>query len=276
MAYTAPNRGLIRPWDLRKNRYVHRKAVMTVSGTTASAHVTIPGPGRLIAIQYGKVSTGPEVYANATSGALVIKADSADGVQIWTDGDLSSAQDGPVALGTTAVDEARGATAATDGFSGGFPVRGGVALSISSGTAAEVIVVDMLFRLCTYAQVRLRPTGSAGSATDTVTLNLGNAGVLAALAIDFGASVPATADLTIYADDASAGTALFTSTNSATDLAPSLLGAPGKDEAIGATAATDGTECGNMFKKKLLVKIAQGDPFTTAGNDTLVELWIDD
>lgn len=276
MAYTTPNTGLIRPWNRRKNRYVHRKATLTVVGTTASATISVPGPGRLVAIQYGKQSTGPEVYAAATSGVLTIKAESTNGVQIFTDGDLTSVQDGPVPVGTTAVDEGRAATAATDGFSGGFPIREGVFVAISSGTATEVIVVDMLFRLCTYAKVALHPTGSAGSATDTVTVDLGNAGVLAALAIDFGASVPATADVTIFADDATAGTALFTSTNSATDLAPSLLGAPGKDEAINATAATDGTECGNMFKRKLIVKIAQGDPFTTAGNDTTLELWIDD
>ncbi len=278
MAYTLPNRRVIRPWDLRRNRYIHRRARLVVNSSgAASATVVFPGPGRVIAVQYGILGTnGGDDYGAATSGTLVFKADSLDGAQIWTDGDLSSAQDGPLPVGTVAKDEARGATAATDAFSGGFPIRGGVYVVIASGTEAEVVTVDILVRLCTYVALNMTAdSGADGSATATRIVRLGNAGVLAAVALDFQ-NMPATTDVTIYADDASNGTALFTSTDSATDLAPSLIGRPGADEAINASAATDGTECGNMFKKQLIVKFAQGDAFTSANERIIVELWIDD
>lgn len=292
MAYTVPNRKLIRPWEKNgRKRYRIYTATLKVgttiaqvatgggvtAGTTGVANAVIPfrGPGRIVGVQYG-VKSAPDTYGAATGGALTVKAETTAGVQIFTDADLTSVKDGFVPVGTTAVDEARGVTAATDAFSGGFPVRGGVFVAIASGTDGEVVTVDFLVRHTTYARCELYPVGAAGSATVSSVLRLGGPGVLSAIAVDFGASVPATADLTVTADDASTGTALFTSTNSATDLAPSLIGSPGADEAIAATAATDGTEAASGFKDSLIVKLDQGDPGSTAGNTSIVELWIDD
>lgn len=286
MAYTTPNIGLIRPWQSKgRRRYGIYSASMLVGGsddaggtfatTTANKTIKVP-PGRIVGVQYGK-RTAAETYAAATSGALTTKAESTAGVQIFTDAALTSVQDGFAPVGTTAVDEGRAATAATDGFSGGFPIRGGIFSSIASGTDGERIVVDYLVRHTTYAKVFLRAVGSAGSATASYVLDLGGPGVLAAVAVDFGSALPAaTTDLTITADDATTGTALFTSTNSVTDLAPSLIGRPGLDEAVNVTAATDGTEACNGFKKLLIVKIDQTDAYAGATTDTLVELWIDD
>ncbi len=287
MAYTLPNTGIIRPWTKSKNRIIHRRAQLTVGGSgigggstgTASLTVGIPTPGRLIGITYGKQNLTDSLSGApvaATGGALVIKAETTAGVQIFTDADISSVPTTPpLPVGTTAVDEAGAATAATDAFSGGFPIRGGVFCSISGGTDTEVIFVDMWFRLCTYAHVDLvAQAGADGTGTVTRFLNIGNAGSLAAIAIDYQ-NTPATADLLIKADNTN-GTTLFTRSNSNTDLAPSLLGRPGADEAIAATAATDGTEGGYFFKQGLFFDLAQTDIFTGGNEITVVECWIDD
>jgi hypothetical protein len=286
MAYAALDKlGLIRR-NRSKSAIIHRRAVLTVGGaagagygggatTAASLQMTTP-PGRLIAIKYGAPdATTNEPIGALTGGALVIKADTTGGAQIWTDGDLSSQTDVPLPVGTTAVDEGGAATAATDGFNGGFPVRAGVFLSITGGTDTEVLYVDMWFRLCTFAQVVL-VSQSGADATGVVTqrLDIGHAGVLAAIAIDYQ-NTPAGADLLIKADNTN-GYTIFTRTSSQTDLAPSLLGRPGADEAINASAATDGTECGNVFRRGLFFDVAENDIFTSGNEKIIVECWIDD
>jgi len=287
MAYTTPNTGIIRPWSSRHHRrYIHRRIQLTVGGsgigggatTTASDTIKVP-PSRLVGITYGKQNTTDSeagAPVAATSGALVIKAESTAGVQIFTDADISSVPaTPPLPVGTAAVDEAGGATAATDAFGGGFPIRGGVFASISSGTDTEVIYVDLWFRLCTYVKLDLTSqSGADGSGAVTRLVDLGGAGTLAALAIDYQ-NMPATTDLLIKADSTN-GTTLFTRSNSATDLAPSLLGRPGADEAINATAATDGTESGYFFKRGLFFDVAQADAFTSGDERIIVECWIDD
>lgn len=286
MAYTVPNTSIIRPWTKTKRRYVHRSMRLEVGGagkgggatTTASDTIDIPCPGRLVAISYGKknatdATAGAPVAA--TGGALVLKAETTAGVQIWTDGDISSVNTVPLPLGTTAADEGGAATAATDAFSGGFPVRGGVFGSITGGTDTEVIYVDMWFRLCTYVKLSLSSqSGADGSGAVTRFVDLGGPGVLSALAVDY-TSMPATTDLLIK-NDSTNGMTLFTRSNSNTDLAPTLLGRPGADEAIAATAATDGTESGNAFKRGLFFDVAQADAFTTGDEAIVVECWIDD
>lgn len=276
MPYTAFGRDiLVRPWKYSKNRYIHRSVTLTVSGGgTASGVIPVPGPGRIVGVQYG-IKTGPEAYGPATSGTLTL-VDGFDGVTKFTDTTLTAAQDGYAPVGTAALDEGGAATGAADGFSGGIPIRGDIKANIASGTAGEKITVDVLVRLCTYARVSLRPSGSAGSASDSRVLRLANAGVLAAIAIKYGSGVPASADVTITADDASSGTVLFARTNSATDLAPTLIGRPGLDEAAAATASTDGTEACNGFKRQLIVAVAQADPTVDATDHVNVELWIDD
>lgn len=287
MAYTLPNTGIIRPWTKSKNRYIHRRAQLTVGGSgqgggstgTASDVVSIPSPGRLIAVTYGKQNLTDSLSGApvaATSGALTLKAETTAGVQIFTDADISSVPTTPpLPVGTTAVDEGGAATAATDAFSGGFPVRQGVHAAISSGTDTEVIYVDLWFRLCTWFKLELSSqSGADGAGAVTRALNLGNAGTLAALAIDYQ-NMPATTDILIKADNTN-GTTLFTRTSSNTDLAPSLLGRPGGDEAINASAATDGTESAYCFKRGLFFSVAEADAFTTGNEKIVIEGWIDD
>ena len=287
MAYTLPNIGIIRPWEFSKNRYIHRRIQLTVGGsgkgggatTVASDTLGIPCPGRLIGITYGtqnltdSLSGAPVV---ATSGALVLKAETTAGVQIFTDADLSSVPTTPpLALGTTSLDEAFAATAATDAFSGGFPVRGGVFATVTSGTDTEVIFVDCWFRLCTYVKLELSAqSGADGTGAVTRLVRLGNAGTLSAVAVDYQ-NMPVTTDILIKADNTN-GTTLFTRTSSATDIAPSLVGRPGSDEAIAASAATDGTDSGNFFKQGLFIDVAQADIFTTGDEKIVLEMWIDD
>lgn len=283
MAYTLPNSGIIRPWDHRRKRYIHRKMQLTVGGSgkgggstgTASDVIDIPSPGRLVAIRYGAPAAIGVAGAALTGGALVLKAETTAGVQIWTDGDISSVPTIPKPVGTTALDEGAAATAATDGFSGGFPVRGGVFGSISGGTDTEVCDVDMTFRLCTYVKLDLvSQSGADGTGAVTRYVDLGGAGVLAAIAVDYQ-NMPATTDILIKADQTS-GMILHTRSNTLTDLGPTLLGSPGADEAINATAATDGTECGLAFQQGLFIDVAQADIFTGGNERIILEMWIDD
>lgn len=280
MAYTVPNAGIIRPWNYSKNRYIHRTVMLTCPTPTATIEqaVSIPCPGRLVAVMYGDDNRTDryDFGTTLTSGALTIKADTADGAQIFTDADVSSTVSvRPNAIGTTAGDETNAATAATDGFSGGFPVRGGAYVSFTSGTAGEILIVDMWFRLCTYVKTSLSSaSGSDGSGIMTKTINLNNAGVLSAVAVDYQ-NMPATTDILVKGDTTN-GPVLWGNASSATDIAPTLVGGPALDEAIAAGAATDGTESGNAFMRGLFVDVAQADAFTTGDEQIIMEFWIDD
>ncbi len=287
MAYTLPNTGIMRPWNYSKNRYIHRRIQLTVGGSgkgggatgTASDTLGIPCPGRLIGITYGKQNLTDSLSGApvaATGGALVLKAETTAGVQIFTDADISSVPaTPPLPVGGAAIDEGAAATAATDAFSGGFPIRSGVFASITGGTDGEVIFVDCWFRLTTWVKLELSSqSGADGAGAVTRSVPLGNAGTLAAIAVDYQ-NMPATTDLLIKADNTN-GTTLFTRTSSATDIVPSLLGRPGADEAINATAATDGTESGYLFKQGLFFSVAEADAFTTGDEKIVIECWIDD
>ena len=116
--------------------------------------------------------------------------------------------------------------------------------------------------------------GADGTGAVTRSVPLGNAGVLAAIAIDYQ-NTPATADILIKADTTD-GMILHSRASSQTDLGPTLLGSPGADEAIAATAATDGTECGLAFQTGLFVDVAQTDIFTSGNERIILEMWIDD
>lgn len=274
------NKGIVKHRKGRK--YVHRQLALTVdSGGAARGQVSVPGPARLIGVRYGKFdTTHTKARSAATSGALTVYADYADGSntgrQIFTDADLSSVNGSIIPVGTAAMDESEtGATAATDAFSGGFPVRRGAGAVIASGTEAEVIYVDFLFRMCSYARFDLiSQSGADGSGAQTTVINWGGPGVLAAAAFDYQ-NMPATTDIVVYADAAD-GLVLCTDTNNATDIAPKLLGRPGADEAAAATAATDGTEAANFFQRSLHVTMAQADAFTSGDEKVVCEFWIDD
>jgi hypothetical protein len=287
MAYTLPNTGILRPWNYSKNRYIHRSMVLTVGGSgkgggstgTASDTISIPCPGRLVAISYGKQHATDKLAGAPvapTGGALVLKAETTAGAQIWTDGNLASVNTAPLPVGTTAKDEGNAATAATDGFSGGFPVRQGVFGSITGGTDGEIIYVDMWFRLCTWIKLELiSQSGADGSGVVTRSVPLGNAGVLSAIAVDYQNITAGTCDFTIK-NDSTNGMTLFSTTDSVVDVPPTLLGRPGADEAINVTAATDGTESGNAFKTGLFFDVAGSDAFTSGDEKIIVECWIDD
>lgn len=281
MAYTLPNIGVIRADKGGKNRYIHRQVKLTLNGSgAANAMVNIPVPGRLIAVQYGVPNATDSlgvVGDGLTNGALTILAETSAGVTVFTAADISTEVVRPTPVGTTAIDEGAAATAATDGFSGGFPVRGGVYVAVASGTAAEVVQVDLWFRLCTYVKGELvSQSGADGSGAVTQTVRIGNAGVLAAIALDYQ-NMPATTDISIKADTSN-GPVLFINhaTGSNTDQAPTLIGGPGMDEAAAASAATDGTECGSAFKTGLYIAVAQADAFTSSNEKIIYELWIDD
>jgi hypothetical protein len=245
-------------------RDVTTTPVGSAGSAAATAQIGIPHPGRLIAIK--------TVSSATQAGTLVIKRDTTDGVQVWTDGDISS-DVALSAIGTAAMDEAAGATAATDGFSGGFPVVSGVHLTYASANAVAH-TVSMLFRLCTYFYVDLvSQSGADGSGVVTKFVDLSGPGVLTALQVDYQ-NVPATTDILIK-NDSTNGDTLFTRTSSLTDIAPKLLGAPALDEAINAGAATDGTEAGAGFHRGLFFDVAQSDAFTSSNERIIIECWCD-
>jgi hypothetical protein len=282
----------MRPWNYSKNRYIHRQVIMTVgagfdpaTGTTAAtgtaaASVSIPCPGRLVSVQYG-VPHATDHYGvvgnGLTNGALAIKAETVAGVNVYAESDISAELIVPTPVGTTAIAEDAAATAATDGFSGGFPIRGGVYLGITGATDAEVVQIDMWFRLCTYVKGDLvAQSGVDGAGIVLRTIKLGNAGVLAAWSLDYQ-NTPSTADVIVRADSTN-GPILVRNhaTGSQTDQAPKLIGMAGVDEAGNASAATDGTECGSAFKSALYIDVAQTDAFTSSDEKIVYELWIDD
>lgn len=253
-----------------RSNIIHRRIECRPVGADGSAAFTGTlgtGPGiiRAIAIDYQNQPATTDV---------VLKADNVNGATIFTR--ANSATDlAPTPVGTTAVDEGRAATAATDAFSGGFPVRGGVYIDVAQGdgqtSGDELIFIDIWYQACEYIRRTTNPVGGAGTSVVTDTVRLARAGNLVALAIDF-TNQAATADCVIKADS-SAGETLFTSTNSATDLAPSMLGRPGADEAGAVTAATDGTASGNVFRTGLYIDVAQADDSTNGAKPIVFEFW---
>src|SRR5262245_24938344 len=135
MAYITPNIGIVKA--ARGPRIIHRRVTNVVGAAGGNATGVAAGqivcpPGRLIAVDYGKqhATDFAGIPTALTSGALTVKCDTSAGVQIFADSDLSSVPTAPSPVGTTAVDEGRAATAATDGFSGGFPIRSGLSVAV--------------------------------------------------------------------------------------------------------------------------------------------------
>lgn len=270
MAYTTPNQKLIFP--PKGNRYLYKKVFLRPTGADGSAVATKQvwtPPGRIIALA--------TTYANqpATTDTL-IKADNTSGVTLYTAADATNITARPV--GTTAFDEGHAATAATDGSSGGFPIRSGFFVDIAQGdgqtSGDETVTIDVWIRLCTYLKMDLvAQSGADGTGAVTRFVDLHGPGTLSAYTIDYQ-NTPATADLLIKAD-ATGGLTLVSRANSQTDAAPGALGRPGADEALNAVAATDGTESGNVFKRGLFFDVAQTDIFTGLNERIIVECWID-
>lgn len=93
-----------------------------------------------------------------------------------------------------------------------------------------------------------------------------------AVAIDYGSGVPATADITVKADNLN-GATVFSRANSATDLAATLVGAPGVDETRAALAATDSHGPGIFARDGFYVAVAQADPFVDETDIIYVDVW---
>lgn len=256
---------------------VHRRFHVTTTGSAGSATgsqtLAVPsGRVRAVAVDY-------HASAPATTD-LTLKADG------LADGSTGNAlltvtntnTDIPVrALGSpNAVDEGRAVTAATDATDGGGFVKHNLTVSIAQADAlTNCAIVDVWVDVLHVERVTLRPLGADGSAVDSKTVRFARAGVVVGLAVDF-ANQPATADLTIKAEDTN-GYTMFASANSATDLGPVpvALGIIGIDEANGALAATDGSAGGAPFKNGVFVDLAQADNFDGAGNEEVfVDLWI--
>lgn len=270
MAYVLPNASQ-RIVEAVGPRIIHRQARITTTGSAGSAagtaHIPLP-PGLIKAVAVTHHASG------AATTDTVLKADSTDGVTIFTQGNSATSLTArPV--GTTAVDEGRAATAATDGFGGGFPIRSGVFVDVAQDDAlTEAVIVDLWLQRTSYVNLELvAQSGADGAGVVTRTVDFHGAGNLVALALDFQ-NEPATTDVVIKADNTS-GLTLFTSANSLTDLAPSLLGRPGMDETAAATAATDGTGAGNVFKRGLFIDVADADAFTSSNEKIILELWVE-
>jgi hypothetical protein len=275
MAYALMNKGITRP--PKGKRYVHRRVVLRPVGADGSAvateQVRLPCAARLVALSID--------YQNQPATTdLLIKADTTNGVTIFTRANSATdlAQTAIAAPGlhstrTTVVDQGihQGA--------GGFPVRGGVFIDVAQGdgqtSGDEQIIVDLFFRLCTFAQITLvAQSGADGTGAVTRTVDLQGAGVLAAVALDFQ-NMPVTTDVLIKADDTN-GATLFDSTSSLTDVAPTALVSTAVDEGGAATADTDAGEGGLAFKRGLFIDVAQADIFTSGDEKIIAELWIDE
>lgn len=249
---------------------IHRQVRLTSTGSAGSAVATafqgLP-PGRLIALKVDYHASAP-----ATTD-LTIRRDSSSGTALFTN--ANSATDVPMrALGTpNAIDEGRAAVAATDATDGGGVFKDGLYFDIAQSDAlTAVAVIDVFVEVMELIEGKLRPTGSAGSATTNRDIRLNKAGIVSFVELDFGSGVPATADVVLKADDTN-GEVMLTSTNSATDLAPSALGLIGVDETNAVIAATDGSCGGHPFRRGVRFEVAQADPYVDATDEIIYRLW---
>lgn len=256
----------------------HRLVELRPVGADASALVTqslYTGPARIthVAIDYQNQPVTTD---------LLIKAalDSVGGATLFTRS--NSATDLAVStLGTpAAVDEGRAVTAATDGVEGGWFVEKGLFFDVAQGdgqtTGDERILVDVWYQECELLEIKLYPLGADASAATTRLIKLHRAAIIQGIQIDFGAGVPATADVVIKADvldDLTGGTTAFTSTSSLTDFGPVGLGIAGVDEAGAVVAATDAVSGGYPIKRNIYVTVAEADLYAT-NEDIIIRLWL--
>lgn len=255
---------------------LYRKVILTPTGSAGAAVATKslqlpPGVLRFVKVDYTDQAATTDLVIKSlmTSGTA--------GTALLTVTDVAT-DFGPSAVGSPAVDEARGAAAATDGTAGGAFSNGGLYFDVAQADPSvgdKDIVVEVWYEPLRYERVELiAQSGADGAGAVTRQLNLGP-GVLRAAHIDFQ-NVPATTDVVIKRDS-SAGDTVFTSTSSNTDTArPTPLGSPGAvDEAGGATAATDATDGGIPFRDGLYFDVAESDAFTTGNEKIVVHLWFD-
>ena len=259
-----------------ETRVFHRQLRVTTTGSAGSAagvaYASLP-PCRL---------THLKIDSNAAAAAtqdVVIKvdglSDGSTGTTVFTATNLGTTDIAQSALGQpSAVDEARNATAATDGVEGGAFIKNGVAVVIAQGDAqVDAVIVDLWFEMLRLETVELiAQSGADGAGVVTRTLNLNGAGNLIGLRFDFQ-NTPATADVLIKDTDTN-GATLFTSTSSQTDFGPAALGIVGVDEGNAAVAATDGIGGGACFRRGLFFDVAESDAFTSSNEKIVVDCWI--
>ena len=261
-------------WDQKGPRIVHRKVILKAAGSAGSAAAThtlgLGFPGILRALSADYSATTP------ATADLVIKSDNVNGVTLFTKSN-NATDIAAVFVTMPGSDEANGDIAETDAISGGLPFRAGLYFDLAQSDPNETVEIDVWVERCVYRAVDLYPVGADGSATATSEIRLGRPGIVRAIGVDY-TTQPATADVTLHPDSASAG-AIFTAANTGTDINPKPLASPAVDETGAATAiaaaATDAIGAGGLvpFKRSLFVKIAQGDAGAT--KHALVELWID-
>ena len=115
-------------------------------------------------------------------------------------------------------------------------------------------------------QVTISPTGADGAAAGEQQINIGRAGRLIGIAVDYQ-NQPATTDITVKADS-SAGATLFAKANSNTDIPLSAINVAGLDGVGGAGVAGP-----QLFLTGLHVAVAQGDAGAT--KKVVVDLLVD-
>lgn len=255
-------------------RVIHRAVTLVPAGSAGSAvaEAFVPTPpGRVTHVAIDYVGT-----AAATTDVVLTAdglSDGSTGTAFFTvDDNATDIAQRP--LGSpSASDEARNATAATDGTEGGRFVKTGVHIDIHDADPDEAIKVEFWLERLRYDVTTLvAQSGSDGSAVVTRTLNMNGAGNLLGLQFDFQ-NTPATADVVIKADSTD-GETLFTSTSSQTDFGPVALGRVGGDETNAAVAATDGIGGGAVFRRGLFFDVAQSDAFTSGNEQILVYTWV--
>lgn len=120
-------------------------------------------------------------------------------------------------------------------------------------------------------RVSVTTVGGAGVATGNATLSLGRPGIVRAMAVDWGATAPATSDLTVKADSSS-GLVIFSTANTVTDITAKPVAMPGMDETGAATAATDVGSGGFPVSSGIYVQVDQSNALAPA---VAVDFWIE-
>jgi hypothetical protein len=255
-------------------RVIHRAVTLTPAGSAgaAVAEVFVPTPpGRVTHVAIDYVGT-----AAATTDVVLTAdglSDGSTGTAFFTVDD-NATDIAPRPLGSpAATDEARNATAATDGTEGGRFVKTGVHIDIREADPNEAIKVEFWLERLRYEVVELvSQSGADGSGVVTRFVNYNGAGNLIGTHVDFQ-NMPATTDLLIKADSTS-GYTILTSTSSVTDFGPVAIGQPGGDETNAAVAATDGIGGGGVFRRGLFYDVAQADAFTSGNEKIVIHTWV--
>lgn len=213
-------------------------------------HLYNPGcPGIIRFLKVDYTSTG-----NAEMD-LTLERDVAGGDVIFTSAN-SETDLGFKAVGTTATDEVQTATGVVDAADGGLPFSTGVNIKIAQMDDASYADVYIAWEQVSKKTLKL-VTDVSGDATRSVQLAGGRPAVVRFIQVDYDAA--AGAGTTLVAKDGVGGPTVFTKDTDETDFGPVAVGAPGIDEAAGATDETDGLSGGLLIASGMLsVVVASG------------------